>query len=160
MPDHTYSKALLFVLSSPCHSIPALTMDPTAPPPMPNPTTPPHIFQQMNVMLHRIDLQAATFNITSQPPDSTQHALQESLTDNVVFANKAIVQAIFQLSKVNHEKVMHILTEISKHKYLKAARAAVLSGKEAEKKKYQAMPVRHLIVVGGHANLDPLAHTA
>ena len=158
MPNHFYSKALSFVFSSPCHSIPALTMDPMAPPPVPNPTTPPRIFSQtkLNVTPNRF---AATFNITSQPPDSTQRALQESLTDNVVFANEAIVQAIFQPSEVNDEKVMHILTEINKHKYLKAARAAVLSGKGAEKKKYKAM-VCHLIVVSGRTNLGPLAYAA
>ena len=158
MPNHSYSKALSFVISSPCHSIPALTMDPMAPPPVPNPTTPPRIFSQtkLNFTPNRF---AATFGVTSQPPDSTQRALQESLTDNVVFANEAIVQAIFQPSKVNDEKVMHILTEINKQKYLKAARAAVLSDKGAEKKKYEAM-VRHPIVVGGRANLGPLAYAA
>ena len=118
MPDRTYSKALSFVLSSSRRSIPALTMDPMAPPPVPNPTTPKRIFAQtkLNSTPNRF---TTTFGVTSQPPDSTQRALQESLTDNVVFSNEAIVQAIFQPSKVNDQKIMHILTEINKHKYLK-----------------------------------------
>ena len=158
MPDHTYSNAVSFVFSSPCHSIPALTMDPVAPPPVPNPTTPPRIFPQtkFNVTPNRF---AATFAITSQPPDSTQRALQESLIDNMVFANEAIVQTIFQPSKVNDQDVREILTQMNKHKYLKAARAAVINGKGPEKTKYKAM-VRHVIVVNGGANLGTLAHAA
>ena len=133
-------------------------MDPMAPPPMPNPTTPPHIFPQMklNVTPNRF---VATFSVTSQPPDSTQHALQELLTDNMVFTNKVVIQAIFQLSKVKDQNVMHILAKINKHKPLKVVQAAVLSGKGAEMKKYKAM-VHHLIVVSGCANLSPLAYTA
>ena len=133
-------------------------MDPVAPPPVPNPTTPPRIFPQtkLNVTPNRF---AATFAITSQPPDSTQRALQESLIDNMVFANEAIVQAIFQPSKVNDQDVMDILAEMSKHKYLKAARVAVLNGKRTEKTKYKAL-VRHLIVVSGSANRGTLAYTA
>ena len=74
----------------------------------------------------------------------------------MVFANEAIVQAIFQPSKVKDRDVTHILAKINKHKQLKAARAAVLS---AEKNKYKAM-VRQLIVVSGCTNISPLAYAA
>ena len=133
-------------------------MDSMAPPPAPNPTTPPCIFPEtkQTATPNRF---GATFGVTSQPPDSTQRALQESLTDTMVFANEAIVQAIFQPSKVKDQDVMHILAEINKHKQLKAARAAVLSGKGAEKNKYKAM-VRILIVVSGCTNLRPLSYAA
>ena len=158
MPDHTYSKTVSFVVSLPCHSIPALTMDPLALPPVPNPTTPPRIFPQtkLNAKPNRF---TTTFGPTSQPFGSTQRALQESLPDNMVFTNGAIVQAIFQPSEVNDQDVMDIFAEINEHKSLKAARVAVLSGKGAETKKYKAM-VRHLVVASDHANLSPLAYAA
>ena len=126
-------------------------MDPMAPPPAPNPTTPPRIFPQtkLNSTPNRF---TATFGPTSQPFGSTQRALQESLTDNVVFANETIVQAIFQPSKVNDQDVMDILAEIKQDKSLQAARGAVLSGKGTEKKKYKAI-VRHHVVVSDRANL-------
>ena len=133
-------------------------MDPLAPPPVPNPTTPKRIFPQtkLNATPNRF---TTTLGPTSQPVGSTQRALQESLTDNVVFANEAIVEAIFQPSKVNDQDVMDILSEIKQHKSLRAARGAVLSGKGTETKKYKAM-VRHLVVVRDRANLSPLAYAA
>jgi hypothetical protein len=100
-----------------------------------------------------------TFALSSQPVGSTQCALQASLTNNVVFANEAIVHAIFQPSKVDDQTVVDILAEINVDKPLKAARDAVLSGKLAETKKYKPM-VRHRMLVGERTDLNPLACAA
>jgi hypothetical protein len=96
---------------------------------------------------------------SSQPVGSTQCALQVSLTNNVVFANEAIVHAIFQPSMVDDQTVVDILAEISDDKPLKDARDAVLSGKLAETKKYKSM-VRHRILVSERADLNPLDQAA
>ena len=131
-------------------------MDPTAPPPMPNPTTPERIFPRTqhpatpNKFSH-------TFAVSSQPVGSTQRALQESLTNNVVFANEAIVNAIFQPEKVDDQTVTNILAEIHRDKSLKAMRGVVLRGKGKETTKYQPM-VRHLMAFGERANLNLLAY--
>jgi hypothetical protein len=130
-------------------------MDPIAPPPVPDPTTPDRPFPRTKrtVTPNRF---TTTFAPSSQPVGSTQRALQESLTDNVVFANEAIVHAVFQPSKVDNQTVMDILAEINHDKPLKKARDAVLSGKLAEKQKYNSM-VRHQMLVGECADLNPLA---
>ena len=78
------------------------------------------------------------FVLSSQPVGSTQRALQASLTGNVVFANEAIVDAVFQPSKVDDQTVTDILAEIKENAELKAARNLVLQRK-AEIKKYRAM---------------------
>ena len=85
---------------------------------------------------------AGTFAPSSQPPGSTQRALQESLTGNIVFANEAIVDAIFQPSKVDDQIIEDILAELNDDKDLKAARNSVLSSSNAETKKYKSL-VRH-----------------
>src|SRR5258706_3196185 len=156
MPRGTYSEAFSFVFPLPKHSIPALTMDPTAPPPLPTPTTPERIFPRTKQTVTPNKF-AHTFAVSSQPVGSTQRALQESLTNNVVFANEAIVHAIFQPSKVDDETVMNILTEINDDKSLKAAYGEVLRGTGKETTKYKPM-VRHLMIVSERANLNPLAY--
>jgi hypothetical protein len=85
---------------------------------------------------------AGTFAPSSQPVGSTQRALQESLTGNIVFANEAIVEAIFQPSKVDDQTIVDILAEMKSAKPLKTARNSVLSSKLAETKKYKPL-VRH-----------------
>ena len=99
----------------------------------------------------------AAFDPSSQPVGSTQRALQESLTNNIVFANESIVHAIFQPSKVDDKTVVDILAKINHDNSLKAARGTVLSGKVVEAKKNKSM-VRHQILVNLHANLNPLAY--
>ena len=81
----------------------------------------------------------ATFDPSSQPVGSTQRALQESLTNNIVFANEAIVHAIFQPSKVDDKTVVDILAKFNHDNSLKAARDAVLSGKVVLAKKIKSM---------------------
>ena len=94
---------------------------------------------------------------SSQPVGSTQRALQESLTNHIVFANEAIAHAIFQPSKVDDQTAVGILAEINHQKPLKAARDAVLSGKVAKRMKYKSM-VSHQILVGECVDLHPLAY--
>ena len=130
-----YAKAYLwrglFVrLSFTPHSNPALTMDPTAPPP-PIPTTPTRRYARSKL--------AGTFEISSQPPGSTQRALQESLTGNIVFADEAIVDAIFQPSKVDDQIIVDILAELNADKNLKAALNSIFSSERAETKKYKSL---------------------
>ena len=115
-------------------------MDPTAPPP-PNPTTPTRRYARSKLAITPNKL-AGTFAPSSQPPGSTQRALQESLTGNIVFANEAIVNAIFQPSKVDDQIIVDILAELNEDKDLKAARNSVLSSNNAETKKYKSL-VRH-----------------
>ena len=74
-----------------------------------------------------------------------------------MFANEAIVHAIFQPSKVDDQTVVNILAGISHDECLKAAHGAVLGGKVKETKKYKSM-VRHLMDVIERANLNPLAY--
>ena len=88
-----------------------LTMDPIVPPPVPDPTTPNRLFPRAN-RIATPNRFTTTFATSSQPVGSTQRALQESLTDNVVYANETIVHAIFQPSKVDRQSVMDILAEI------------------------------------------------
>ena len=135
MPKRTYSEAFSFVSSSATHSTPVLTMDPMPPPP-PNPTTPNRRFARTKHATTPNKL-AGTFAPSSQPVGSTQRALQESLTGNIVFANEAIVEAIFQPSEVDDQTVVDILAEVNDDKPLKAARDSVLSGKLAETKLYK-----------------------
>ena len=123
---------------------------------MPDPTTPNRLFPRTN-RIATPNRFTTTFATSSQPVGSTQRALQESLTDNVVFANETIVHAIFQPSKVDDQIIMDILAEIDQDNALKAAREAVLSGKLAETKKYQSM-VSHQVIFGQCADLDPLDH--
>ena len=156
MQRGTYTNAISFVFPLPKHSIPVLTMDPTAPPPMPTPTTPQRIFPRTqhaatpNKFSH-------TFAVSSQPVGSTQRALEESLTNNMVFANEAIVDAIFEPSKVDDQTVEGILAEIDRDESLKSARGVVLRGKGKETTKYQPT-VRHLMAVSECANMNPLAY--
>ena len=129
-------------------------MDPIAPPPAPDPTTPNRLFPRTN-RIATPNRFTTTFATSSQPVGSTQRALQESLTDNVVFANETVVHAIFQPSKVDEQTVLDILVEIDHDNALKAARDAVLSGKLAETKKYKAM-VSYQMLVGECADSGPL----
>jgi hypothetical protein len=154
MPKRPYNDAFSFVSPSPTRSFSALTMDPIAPPPVPDPTTPDRPFPRTKRTVTPSRF-TTTFAPSSQPVGSTQCALQESLTNNVVFANEAIVHAIFQPSTVDDQAVVDILAEISDDKPLKDARDAVLSGKLAETKKYKSM-VRHRILVSERADLNPL----
>jgi hypothetical protein len=141
MPKRFYSDALSFVSPSPTRSVPALTMDPIVPPLVPDPTTPDRLYSRTKhpATPNRF---TTTFSPSSQPVGSTQRALQASLTDNIVFANEAIVHAIFQPSNVDDQTVVDILAEINNDTSLNAARGAVLSRKVAETKKYKPM-VRH-----------------
>ena len=129
-------------------------MDPIAPPPVPDPTTPNRLFPRTN-RIATPNRFTTTFATSSQPVGSTQRALQESLTDNVVFANETIVHAIFQPSKVDDQIIMDILVEIDHDNALKAAREAVLSGKLAERKKYKSMVSRQMLI-SEYADLGPL----
>ena len=96
-----------------------------------------------------------TFATSSQPVGSTQRALQASLTDNVVFANEAIVHAIFRPSKVDDQIIADIIAEINHDQHLKAARDAVLSRKLAKRMKYEPT-VSHQMLVGERADFIPL----
>jgi len=141
MPKRTYSEAFSFVPFSFTLSVFVLTMDPVTPSPPPGPTTPLRRFARTKLALTPNNL-AGTFAPSSQPVGSTQRALQASLTGNIVFANEAIVDTVFQPSKVDDQTVMDILAEISTVKSLKNAHDKVLSKKLAEKMKYEPM-VRH-----------------
>ena len=136
MPKRTYNEAFSFVLSSLTHSAPVLTMDSTAPLPSADPATPDRRFVRTKFDLTPNKL-AGTFAPSSQPVESTQRALQASLTGNIVFANGAIVDTVFQPSKVDETIVVDILAEIDCVKSLKTARRSVLSNKFGETKKYK-----------------------
>ena len=131
-------------------------MDPMASPPMSNQTT-------LDPILARTkhtgtpNKPMGPLHLSSHPVGSTQRALQESLTNNVVFANESIVDAIFQPSKVDDQTVVDILAKINYDNSLKAARDAVLSGKVVEVRKYKSM-VRHRILTSERANLNALAY--
>jgi hypothetical protein len=107
-----------------------LKMDP------PIPTTPPHRYPRTR-LTNTPNRFSAGFSTSSQPVGSTQHALQASLTGNVLFKNEAIVDAIFQPSKVEDQTVKEILTELIADKSLKDARDKALNSKLAETKKYK-----------------------
>ena len=156
MPKRPYNEAFSFVSPPPTRSVPALIMDPIASPSVPDPTTPDHRFPRTK-RIATPNRFSNTFSPSTQPVCSTQRALQASLTDNIVFANEAIVHAIFQPSKVDDQTVVDIIAEIYRDKPLKAARDAILSGKVAETNKYKPM-VRHPMLVGGRADINPLAH--
>src|SRR5258706_4412111 len=158
MPKRSCSQAFSFVFPSHYHVIPVLIMDPMPPPPMSNPTTPDCIFVH-TTHTGTPNKPMATFYPSSQPVSSTQCALQGLLTNNIVFANEAIVHAIFQPSKVDNKTVVDILAKINDDNSLKAARDAVLSGKVVEAKKYKFM-VNHRILVSECANHNPLAYVA
>jgi len=113
-------------------------MDSSASPPPPNPTTPNRRFLPTKSKYTPNKL-SNTGTTSSQPAGSTQRALKESLTGNVVFANEAIVDAVFQPSKVDDQTVRDILAEINIQKSLKTALNAVVSNKLAETKKYPFM---------------------
>ena len=140
MLKRTYGVAFSFVARSLTHSNPALTMDPTAPPP-PNSATPTRRYPRTELADTPNKL-AGTFAPSSQPVGSTQRALQESPTGNIVFADEAIVDAIFQPSKVDDQIIVDILSELNDDKILKAARNSVLSSKHTETKKSKSL-VRH-----------------
>jgi len=74
-----------------------------------------------------------------------------------VFANEAIVHAIFQPSEVDDQTVVGILAKIDHQKPLKTARDAVLSRKVAKRMKYKSM-VSHRMLVGECVDLHPLAY--
>jgi hypothetical protein len=120
-------------------------MDPIAPPP-PGPSTPNRPFARTKLTTTPNKF-AATFTPSSQPVGSTQHTLQESLTGNIVFANEAIVEAIFQPSKVDNETILDILAEINDDDSLKAARDSVLSNKRAETTKYKPLVRRRMLTL-------------
>src|SRR5258706_12815236 len=141
MPKRTYSESFSFVIPSPTHSNNTLTMDPTAPPP-PNPTTPTRRYPRTKLADTPNKL-AETFAPSSQPVGSTQRALQESLTGNIVLANEPIVDAIFQPSKVDDQIIVDIFVEMNEDKILKAARNAVLTSTRAETKKYESLVRRY-----------------
>jgi hypothetical protein len=131
-------------------------MDPIAPPP-PNPTTPDRRFARTK-HINTPNKLAGTFATSSQPVGSTQRALEESLTGNIVFANEVILEAIFQPSKVDDQIVMDILAEINHDKALKAARGSILSNKVAETKMYSSL-VRHRMSLScGGTDFCPLAY--
>ena len=133
-------------------------MDPMASPPVSDPTTPDRIFAHTR-HTETPNKSTATFYPRSQPVGSTQRALQASLTNNIVFANEAIVHAIFQPSKVDDQTVVDILTKINDDNSLKAARRSALSGKVVEATKYKSI-VCHRILVSERANLNLLAYAA
>jgi len=142
MPERTYKESFSFVSSSPTYSIPVLTMDPTYPPP-PRSITPDRRFPRTK-LADTPNKFAGNFIPSSQPVGSTQRALKETLTGNVVFANEAIVEAIFQPAKVDDQIVMEILAEMNDQNSLKAARSSVLSHKLAETKKYKFLVCHRL----------------
>ena len=146
MPEHTYSVAFAFVISSLIHSAPLLTMEPTATLPSPDPTTPDRRFVRTNVNLTPNQF-AGTFTPSSQPVESTQRALQASLTGNIVFANESIVDTIFQPSKVADNTMVDILAEIGVVKSLKTARRSIFSNKLGETKKYKFLVRRETVVL-------------
>jgi hypothetical protein len=117
-----------------------LKMDP------PNPTTPPRRYPRTK-LTNTPNRLSAIFATSSQPVGSTQHALQASLAGNILFKNEAIVDAVFQPSKVADQTVKDILTEIIADKSLKDARDKVLNGKLAELRKYKPM-VCHRMLAG------------
>jgi len=143
--DHakTYLYRGVFVRFLPTSTILAviLTMDP------PNPTTPDRRFARTKHVLTPNRL-ATTFATSSQPVGSTQRALQAPLTGSAIFANEAIVGAVFQPSKVKDQTVKDILAEIDDDPSLKAARSAVLHGKLAETKKYGPLVCHHMLSCG------------
>ena len=108
-------------------------MDPTAPPS--NSTTLASRYARTKLA----DALAGTTAPSSQPVGSTQRALQESLIGNIVFANEAIVDAIFQPSKVDDRIIVDILSGLNDDKFLKEARNTVLSSKKTETKKYKSL---------------------
>ena len=114
--------------------------DPTS---LPNPTTPDRLFARTKHVFtpNRI---STVFAPSSQPAGSTQHALQASLTGNVVFANEAIVDAVFQPPKVDGQTVTEILAEINENAELKAARKVVLQS-NTEIKTYKAMVCHQML---------------
>ena len=109
-------------------------MDPTVPPS--NSTTPTSRYARTKLAA---DTLAGTTVPSSQPVGSTQRALQESLTGNIVFANEAIVDAIFQPSKVDDQTIVDILSGLNDDNFLKEARNTVLSSKKTETKKYKSL---------------------
>ena len=112
-------------------------MDPATSPPLPDPTTPIRRSVRTKLALTPNKL-VGTFATSSHPVGTTQRALQAPLTGNIVFANEAIVDTVFQPSKVDDQTVVDILTEISTVKSLKTARNKILSKKLAEKE-YEPM---------------------
>jgi hypothetical protein len=115
-------------------------MDPTGPPP-PHSTTPDRRYPRTK-LVDTPNKFAGTFGPSSQPVGSTQRALQESLTGNVVFANEAIVDELFQPAKVDDQILVEILSKMRDVKSLKTAQDSVLSSKFAETRKYKSL-VRH-----------------
>ena len=140
MPKCAHGEAFSFVAGSLTHPNPALTMDPTAPP-SPHSATPTLRYPRTELVDTSNNL-AGTFVPSSEPVGSTQRALQESLAGNIVFANEAIVDAIFQPSKVDDQIIVDILSGLNNDKILKAARNSVLSSIQTETKKYKSL-VRH-----------------
>ena len=120
-------------------------MDLTAPP-LPTTKTPERRFARTK-LVHTPNRFAGTFAPSSQPVGATQRALQESLTGNVVFANGAIAEAIFEPSKVEGQIVTDIIAEINDDKSLKAARDSILSSKLAETKKYKSLVCRRILSI-------------
>jgi hypothetical protein len=135
MPKRIYSDAFSFVSLSPTYSFPVLTMDPIAPPTT-TPTTPGRPFARTK-LANTPNKLAGTFAPSSQPVGSTQRALQESLTGNVVFADESIVEAVFKPSCVDNQVILEIIAEMRDDKDLKSARGSVLSNKLAETSKYK-----------------------
>ena len=130
------ARCFLFVSRSLTHSNPALTMDHTAPPP--NSTTPTRQCARAKLADAPKNLARITAP-SSQPVGSTQRALQESLTGNIVFANEATVDAIFQPSKVDDQIIVDILFGLDNDRLLKEARNSVLSSKHTETKKSKSL---------------------
>ena len=126
-------------------------MDSTATLPSPDPATPDPATPDRRFVRTKFDLTpnklAGTFAPSSQPVESTQRALQASLTGNIVFANEAIVDMVFQPSKVDETTVVDVLAEIDCVKSLKTARRSVLSNKFGETKKYKFLVRRETVVL-------------
>jgi len=87
-------------------------MDPATSPLPPDPITPIRRFARTKLALTPNKL-AGTFTHSSQPVGSTQRAFQVSSTGNIVFANEAIVDTVFQPSKVDDQTVIDILAGIN-----------------------------------------------
>lgn len=127
-------------------------MHPIDPPLVPNPTTPHSVTSLLTQMYRSLKNPRNTFTSSPHLVGCTQRALQESLADNVVFANEGIVHAVFQPSKVDDQTVVGILAEIDHEKSLKAARDAALSVTVAKRMKNKSM-VSHRMRLGERADL-------
>ena len=139
MPKRTYNEAFSLVSPSPTPSAPVITTKSTASLPLDSPTGRRVIALKTKYTPNEL---AGTFAPSSQPVGFTQRALQTLLTGEVVFANDAIVNSVFQPSKVDDKTVTDILAEIDVDKSLKTALDSVLSRKLGKRIRNKSI-VRH-----------------